>query len=71
MSDNPKITPSLKARHKEAVRYAQEYRTRFGDPIENLARLLGELQSDDELWQRIMDEPYGRAGDEINKTSGI
>jgi hypothetical protein len=55
----PELTKSLKTRQQEAIRFAQEYRAKYGDPVNNLSKLLSQVIENEELWQSILDEPYG------------
>lgn len=49
----------IKARQPCVLRRAQELRAILGDPVEAMARLLGEIPGDAEAWDRIVREPYG------------
>ena len=43
----------------EVIRRARELRTIVGDPIEELAQILQDIPVEDDVWDRICQEPYG------------
>jgi len=47
------------ARQPEVIRRARELRTIVGDPIEELAQILQDIPVEDDVWDRICQEPYG------------
>jgi len=47
------------ARQPEVIRRARELRTIVGDPIEELAQVLQDIPVEDDVWDRISQEPYG------------
>lgn len=59
----PCPTPSsalsrLRARQPQILRRALEIRQEYGDPIQNLAELLGNMPGSQEDWKALIDEPY-------------
>jgi hypothetical protein len=56
------LSPGLRrilARQPEAIRRARELRTILGDPIEELVQVLQDVPVEDDVWDRISQEPYG------------
>jgi hypothetical protein len=56
------LSPGLQrilARQPEAIRRARELRTILGDPIEELVQVLQDVPVEDDVWDRISQEPYG------------
>jgi hypothetical protein len=53
------LPASLLRKQREALSRAKEYRSRHGNPIDNLVSILGQIGDDGELWRAIVDEPYG------------
>jgi len=49
----------IRTRQPNALRKAKEFRTLHGDPLDALARVLGDLLVTDDEWDRIVEEPYG------------
>jgi len=49
----------IKARQPDARRRARGFRASHGDPLDALARILGDLPVTDDEWDRIAEEPYG------------
>jgi len=49
----------IKARQLDALRRAREFRVLHGEPLDALARVLGDLPVTDDEWDRIVEEPYG------------
>jgi hypothetical protein len=49
----------LKRAQAMAIERAKEYRKKHGDPVDNLANLLGNVIQDEEIWRQILDSPYG------------
>lgn len=59
----PRPTPSstlsrIRARQPQILRRALEIRQEYGDPIQNLAELLGNMPGSQEDWEALIDEPY-------------
>jgi hypothetical protein len=59
----PRPTPSstlsrIQARQPQILRRALEIRQEYGDPIQNLAELLGNMPGSQEDWEALIDEPY-------------
>lgn len=54
-----RLPASLVARHEQAVIFAREYRQKHGDPVKNIQDVLTNMIADDDLWQSIVEEPYG------------
>jgi hypothetical protein len=49
----------LKAKAKQTILRAIDYREQNGDPVDNLDGLMNAVAGDVERWQEIIDEPYG------------
>jgi len=47
------------ARQPEVIHRAKQMRAILGDPIEGLAQVLQDLPVEDDVWDRIAQEPYG------------
>jgi hypothetical protein len=56
-TDRPALP--LRRKYRRAVQRSRAYRKRYGDPVDNLCDLLGEVAEDEETWRRILEEPYG------------
>ena len=49
----------IRARQPEVIRRATELRAVLGDPVAELAQVLQDVPVDDDVWDRIAQEPYG------------
>jgi len=50
----------LLEKKESAIERAKRYREKYGDAIDNITQLLsGMAEGDAELWQEIIEEPYG------------
>ena len=49
----------IRMRQPQILRRALEIRREYGDPIQNLADLLGNMLGSQEDWEALIDEPYG------------
>jgi len=49
----------IRARQPAVVRRARELRAILGDPLVELARILQDIPVEDDVWDRVVQEPYG------------
>jgi hypothetical protein len=49
----------IRARQPAVIRRARELRAILGDPLVELARILQDIPVEDDVWDRIIQEPYG------------
>lgn len=49
----------IRARQPAVIRRARELRAIVGDPLVELARILQDIPVEDDVWDRIVQEPYG------------
>jgi hypothetical protein len=49
----------IRARQPAVIRRARELRATLGDPLVELARILQDIPVKDDVWDRIVQEPYG------------
>ena len=49
----------IRARQPEVIRRAMDLRARLGDPVTGLAQVLQDIPVEDDMWDRIAQEPYG------------
>lgn len=53
------IPQQLRDRWLKAVQVAKEHHDAGGNPVDELEALLNEVAHDADVWQSIIDEPYG------------
>jgi len=49
----------IRERQIVIIRRAKEIRATLGDPLVELARILRDIPVEDDMWDRIVQEPYG------------
>jgi hypothetical protein len=54
----PSMLSRILARQPEIRHRAMEVRQKYGDPIQSLAELLGNMPGSQEEWDALIDEPY-------------
>lgn len=52
----------IRARQEKVRQRALELQQEHGDPVENLANLLGDIGLSDKEWDTLTDEPYQKGG---------
>jgi hypothetical protein len=59
VTEMPRISERLREKQRQTICRAEEYRKEHGNPVDNLVTLFDEIIWDAEVWQEIVDEPYG------------